>query len=1126
MEKSPNLLIVLKGLLNPERLRLVYLVLAIICLQSIGITNVNAQDDTKVTISGVVKDSEGETLIGVNVVVSGTTNGTITDVDGKYTIKALPNDELQFSFIGFNQLTVPVKGQKVINVTLVEDVASLDEVIVVGYGSQKAKNVTGAVETIKMDDIESLPVSNLSEALRGQLPGLNVSGGSQRPGEAASLSIRQTYSWSKDGGSSTPLVVIDGVIQLDPSTGLPTLDQFNMLDPSEIESITVLKDASAAIYGSRASQGAIIVTTKRGKKGSASISYSGQFGYNDAISHGKTLTGSDYGQYANILMQDWDGKDEDFFTRDEIYEMSNLDYNWLEEAWSASFTQRHSLGVSGGTDDVTYYAGGSIYEQGANLGSQDFERWNFRSNVSVKLNSNLKLNANLSANRGDIQKSYTKSSASIRSDYANGSRADYGLLLHMPRYIPWSVEKDGQEEWFSPFVGPNTSNTSGMINSRGSLAGWNYFANEEAGSKSVEESMAYSANFDLEYEVPFIPGLKLKGSYGINQSYTETDQLQLAYDLAYQVDSDNPGTHLYSKGNELGIATNEAQPLVMYDSRYYKNTQMNVFVNYDKSFGDHNVSAMGSIERSKGYNSFKRIYFEDPDYPYLGDSSTAGTITDNTYTRKYNTAALSYLGRVNYDYLSKYLFQFLFRYDASTKFAPENYWGFFPSASAGWVMSSEEWFQTLIPQIDFFKIRYSFGLTGKDNVRAWAWMQTYSYSNDEGYMFGDEGGELGESLEASATPNRDVKWDKTYKHNIGIESKVLDSRLGVGFDFYYDKSTDMLMSLASEVGTPISAGGSYAEENYGGVDSWGYEVKLSWSDNITKDLSYRVGFNLGHGYNKVTRYYDTGVNYPASNTVREGLSTHFATWGFHTWDETSGGDGILRTQQDIDNYWSYLSANANSAGEVPSYFDITDVSNMKLGMLAYEDKAGNMQEDGSQLGPNGKIVEEQDYVQLVDADKDFGFTTNLGINYKSLSFRTQINTSWGEARFIDRVDANKPGSSYSLWSPESFWSDMYSYDNPTAGKYPLASMSENLYQSNLWQVSGFRCFVRSLKVAYTIPKKIISPLNISRASIGLEGNNLWDFYNPFPKKYRNMYDSSTTGYPTLRTWSFSVSLSF
>lgn len=1099
-------------------------------------TTTNTQQRT-IKVSGRVMDEAGEPVPGVTVVVEQTRAGVVTDMDGNYSLINVPADGvISFSFVGMVTQDIQIEGRETINVVLEASVEEIDEIVAVGYGTQKKQNLTGSIAVIKADEFKDIPVSNLAESLRGLVPGLNVSGGSQRPGEAASLSVRQSYSWSRDGGSSVPLIIIDDVMQLDPNTGLPTLEQFNMLDPSEIESVTVLKDASAAIYGSRASQGAIIVTTKRGKKGAARISYSGQFSTNDAVSHGKTLTSRQYGHYANALMRDWNGGTEDrndFFSRDEIYDMTPLDYDWLDEAWSSSLTQRHSVGVSGGTDNVNYYTGVAYFNQGANLGNQDFERWNFRGSIDVKLNSNLKLSSTLSANRGMVERSYTQSNASISSAYANGSRADYGILLHMPHYIPWSSEYNDEAYFVSPFVGPNTSNSAGMINSRQSLAGWNYFANVAGGSGTNEESMAYAANFSLEYDVPFIKGLKLKGTYGINQNSSETSQVQLAYDLLFQRESNTVGTHLWNfdaaragDDSKFGIGRNEAQPLVMYDTNYSRNYQANFYLSYERTIGDHVISAMGSIERSEGYLSFQRIYYEQPDDPYLGDSSTAGTITDNTYTRKYENASMSYLGRVNYSFKNKYLLQFLFRSDASTKFAPENYWGFFPSASAGWVMSEEDWFKNTFPKLDFFKLRYSFGLTGKDNLRAWSWLQTYNYSNDHGYGFGPDGGELVESLEPSRSPNRDVKWDKTYKNNVGIDARILDDRLGITFDFYYDMGRDMLMTLAEEVGTPISAGGAYAEENYGAINSWGYDGQISWRDNITQDLKYNVSMNFGRGFNKVKRYPNQAVDFEAANVTREGQSTMVPTWGFQTWNETSGGDGILRTQEDIMNYWNYLSENAAAAGVAPQYFNYTDASSIRTGWMAYEDVGGLMNPDGTQAGPNGQIQETQDYVKLVDANSSYGFTTNLGIDYKAFSFKTQLNTSWGEARFIDRVRANSPGARNNLWNPELFWADMYDYNFPQMGRYPVPSEATNLSPSNLWQVSGFRCFVRNIRVSYNLPKRLLAPINVERASLGLQGNNLWDLYNPFPRKYRNMYDSSTTGYPTLRNWSLSLNVSF
>lgn len=250
-------------------------------------------------ITGTVVDETGEAIIGANVKVEGATVGTITDLDGRFTLQVPAGSKITVSYIGFvPQTLVPRQGND-FRIVLKEDSKQLDEVVVIGYGTQKAKNVTGSIGVIAPKEIEDLPVSNLGAALAGQIPGLSVSGGDSRPGEGASISIRQQFSYSKDGGNSVPMVIIDDVIQIDPNSGLATLETFNSLDPSEIESISVLRDASAAIYGSRASQGAIIVKTKRGKAGTPKISYSGKFGFNDAVGHPKTLTGGDYGRFAN-----------------------------------------------------------------------------------------------------------------------------------------------------------------------------------------------------------------------------------------------------------------------------------------------------------------------------------------------------------------------------------------------------------------------------------------------------------------------------------------------------------------------------------------------------------------------------------------------------------------------------------------------------------------------------------------------------------------------------------------------------------------------------------------------------------------------------------------------------------
>ncbi len=1087
------------------------------------------QGEGLLTVSGNVKSATGP-LPGVTILVAGTKNATLSDVDGNYVLTGVSaNSSITYSFIGLKTETIAVEGRKTINVTLKEDSHQLDAIVHVGYGSQAKGSLTSAVATVSTDEISELPVSNLTESLQGLVPGVNISGVSSRPGEAANVSIRQTFSLSKDGGTSVPLVIIDDVMQLDANTGQPTLEQFNMLDPSEIETITILKDASAAIYGARAAQGAIIVTTKRGKKGKAKITYSGQLTYNDAISHGKTLSGKEYGEYWNTILNiTGDADANNLYSMNEIYDMSQAKHNWLDEAWSGSFTQRHSIGVSGGTDNATYYAGVSLFDQGANLGAQDYQRWNFRSNVNVKVAEGLKLSANLGANNGNLERSYTKASSGINNGYARGNRADYAALLHMPSHIPWEVEHEGAKYFFSPLLGSNQATVASTIDSRSSMAGWNYFANEAIGSKSVEESMSYNANFSLEYDVPFVQGLSFKGSFAVQQSYTDGDQVALPIELLYQEKTDLANNHLYNPDASFGLATNNGggDLQIVYDSNYNRRNQYNFYANYSRTWGEHSITAMGSIERSDGYRSAKRMLYSNPDNPYLGGSSTAGEIQDGSYIQRFQTASMSYLGRVNYSYGSKYLLTFLMRSDASTKFAPENYWGTFPSVSAGWIMSEENWFENALPWVDRLKVRYSFGLTGKDNIRAWLWLQQYDYSADGGMGFGENGGNKIEGLKPGKTPNRDVKWDKTYKNNFGIDAAFLNNRLSLGFDYYLDMARDMLTITTAQVGTPVTTGGAFTEQNYSSINSWGHEVQISWSDKINNDMKYSVGINFGRGNNKVVKYYDTNYRYEADIQTQQGMSTIRPTYGYKVWTGTSGGDGIMRNQQDIDNYWAYLEENANAAGSDGAYyFGTTDKSQMQLGNLAYQDRFGKPSEDGSMTDADGRIGEDgsQDFYQLAKANARRGFVSNLGFTYKAISFKTQISTSWGGATYIDRV--RLPSNEF-FWNPESFWADMYNPNNPTAGMYPVASESGNLQNSDFWMVNSFRCFVRNMSVSYNIPKSMAQSIGVERASVSFTGNYLWDFYNPYPDKYRNMYDSSTSGYPTLRSWAIGVNLQF
>lgn len=1087
------------------------------------------------TVTGKVTDADGKPLQGVTVGIKGTSTNVATDANGDFTIKvASAQSVIKFTNAGLLYQEHTIGARTALSVTMQKDLKQLDDVVVVGYGTQRARNVTGSIVSVDTKKLEDLPVASLSEMLRGQVPGVNVSGGSTRPGTMAQVSIRQQFNWGKDGGGTIPLVIIDDVVQIDPATNLPTLDKFNMLDLSEVESITVLRDASAAIYGARASQGAIVVKTKRGKAGTPRISYSGKFETNNAVSHSKAMSAGQYGIFSNRLQRGLGntatGNPNNFFSPAELASMDSLNYDWLANDWRSANAMQHSINVSGGSDRATYFAGGSYYTQGANLGSQDFSRWTYRTGTDVKVANGLKLSAVLSGNSSNLEKSFTK--INFQDGYATGGEQnDYSVLLHMPKYIPWQYTINGATNYVSPVLGPNKT---GSATGNNSLSNWNYYSLLNNGSFTTNKIFSYTANFSLQYDIPFIKGLSVRGNYALSNTSSNTEQVQMPIVFYQGTNLATANNHLYRPSTTWTLNTNRSNSRVSYDNTTGSLEQINFFLNYDRSFGEHSISAVVSGERSK-VTSEDRYQIWDNPVPgvYNGTSvSTLGTLNpQNSITFRSEGGTMSYLGRVNYSFKNRYLLSVNFRSDASSKFAPVNYWGFFPGVSLGWIVSDEPFFK--IPWINYLKVRASLGKTGNDNVKAWKWVQLYNILPSTGMAFGGNGGNYTYGITSEASPNPDIRWDRTIQRNLGLDFSVLKNRLSVSVDGYYNSSSDMLTVMTGATNVPISAGGAFAEQNYSAINFWGAEISATWRDNIGKDFNYSIGMNFGYSGNKVTKYLDQPFNYPSfyAGKQQQGYSLITAQYGYRTWKQTSTGDGILRTDADLDAYWAYLSDLATKAGTTPLYnagsANISTRAGMKKGMMAYEDQAGDLNATTRTIpGQNGRINDNQDYVKLAKSSRTYGVTTNLSFGWKSISLLAQIATSWGGWNSLDRVKQGT-ASTNAGWSNVAYLVDMYdSTDNPN-GKYPNIAYYDNSYiNSDFWTMPSFRCVVRSLSIGYTLPKPLLAKAHISNAKVILSGYNLWDLYNPYPGKYRNMYDAPNVGYPTLRTWSLGVNLGF
>lgn len=1047
-----------------------------------GTSLVTATDVADVTVSGRVTDDEGQPLPGATVKVDGSTRGTATDTNGEYKIEVPEGATLVFSFIGFGSKSVAVGNQTVINVSLELDDASLEEVVVVGYGELKKIHLTGAVETIDVSEMEDLPTNNLGAALAGRILGVGVSGGNTRPGSTANLTIRNPISLSKDGGNNNPLYVIDGVIQV-AADGSNDVTLFNNLDLSEVESISFLKDASAAVYGSRGSNGVVLVTTKRGKMGKPKITYSGTFGINDEAYRTRMLSAHDYGRYYNIMNGPYGANASPndinrFFSEDELEHFRTIDHNWLEEAWTSATNMRHNLNVSGGNETATYFANVSYYTQDGNLASLDYDRWNFRAGADMRIANRLKAGLQVGGFYSDRTKTFNKiGNENDENDYKN--------LLKMPRYIPMYV--DGY-----PVKPPGSTSSNNIAN-------YHFFEIERLGNLAKNREQFMNVNLYLEYELPFVEGLKARISHGRNMGSDRGSQIGTRY-MLYEFDRRGTNQHIYDGAEMIMEREYRNGDRIYFSNHNAMSHQSNLTLNYARDFGRHSVSGLFSIERAEAESTREDVWKEEPSQSTTGHFGTAfGQIDGRTLFSE--SGNMSYVGRANWSYADKYLAEFLFRSDASTKFAPENYWGKFYSGSVGWVISNENFFNS--SAINFLKVRYSVGLLGKDDTRAWQWRQRYTFQGDKGAVFGGNTA-VSTGMRMEASPNRDATWSNDLKNNLGIDALFMNDRLSTTVEVFYNKGTHLLLERTGNV--PVTVGGTIAAENFGEIDFFGYELALGWNERIG-DFRYGVDTRFAWSDNKVIvgNFSDTDMFYPWR--PQPGRSTDIGLWGYDYL-------GMFRDQAEIDAYVEQYN--------ITQVFG-TPADQLRPGMLYYRDMRGPLQADGTFAEPDG-VIDENDQIQLARrANNHFGYGVTLKVGYKSLSFDCVISGAFGGWSEMDRnkLDNNIANSFESV---PAFWSDIYDPDlNPT-GTFPnphhnAISLAP---RSTFWQTSAFRARVRSFSLSYTLPSHIARSLNVNNARVYLSGMNPLNLFNPFDYKDS---DGPWDTFPVLRTYALGINLS-
>lgn len=768
-------------------------------------------------VSGTVKDGAGEPLIGVNVLVKGTTNGTITDFDGNFTIQGVSDKSLlMVSYIGYLTQEIPVGKQSLFNVVLKDDTQALDEVVVVGYGVQKKSDLTGSVGSVNSGSLVTRGATSVMESLQGQVAGVDISQSSSRAGEGFNISIRGKSSLA--GGN--PLFVIDGVV----------CDNMDFLNPADIDKIDILKDASStAIYGSRATNGVVMITTKQtgsSDKGRAVISYDGYYGYKTVANMPEFMDGDEwtnyrFQRYTALKSTDTDGhptyqmKDSEYnlfwaYDNDKLHEMYNTKgyYDWPDLVTNNGQQQNHFINITGSTKDISYRIGLG-YQKEDGVMDDKYERWNIKAAIDHKINEHFSTGFN--TNMSTSLKDYGSKNAVL-----NGFRAN-------PYWVPyyWEGENKGElilqpakDPAIYPDGGGFTSTLNPLVdkqNSKDETRGYDVMANLY---------LQYSPIKDLIFKTTFSPTYN-KSSRG--EFYGVNTELQFA-----------------SKHPETGQPYNKAVITNINRFTYTWDTQ----ANYMKTFGNHSLNTLLLFSVYSNVTEGDAVTANDMpfDVDWYNTASAGFLSSPDSYYQK--MTMLSYVGRINYSYKGKYLATVSSRWDGSSKFQKGNKWGMFPSMALAWRISEEdavkkaEWLSNL-------KLRASVGLTG-NNANVGPYDTQALAGTKYWYNFGST---PANGYGPNGIPNSILSWEKTTEFNLGLDFGFLNNRISGSVDWYHKTSKDLLM----EQPTPLELGSSTGAimNNVGKVKNTGIEALLKTVNIDTKDFRWETSFTFAMNKNKI-----------------------------------------------------------------------------------------------------------------------------------------------------------------------------------------------------------------------------------------------------------------------------------
>jgi TonB-linked SusC/RagA family outer membrane protein len=1032
-------------------------------------------------VIGRVLGEQGEPLEGVSVSVKGSSKSTMTKADGSFAIEVEDNETfLTFSYIDREPQDVAVSGKNSVEVKLISSKKMLDDIVVVGYGTESKRRLTSSVGSIKPKELELMPATSLSNVIGGRVPGVNVTTVGGRPGTTSNIQIRGA-SVGPFAGTTAPLYVIDNVIS--------TKEMFDLLDVNEVEDISILKDAAAAaVYGARASNGVVLVKTRTGKKGRPIIQASGTYGVSNEVRRPQFTTAYEHALLINQAIKA--GLDPLIPNSNHgIVPIPDNQLQYLKDNPRPSFAdavsrtptfQRYAVSFSGASDIVDYFVGGNYVGEGGTTPNLNYSKYGLRANVGVKLTKDLKatINTNLTMD-DDYQYFWPFDGENISDSYRQMGRRGHWA----PAFI------DGL-----PVANFNAFNPA------------NIAANRGTGDRRRTTDLK---NFiiTLDYNIPFVKGLSAGLTYNNRQLLNiNTTWQQPLVDYTFEADPNNP----FDLSNKVvgtrvtrftGVNQNSLAKTSVMDNAY----QLNARVNYDRKFGDHGFKAMLIYEQSESkrdqFNGIRRNLIS-PDVQQL--FATSPRLEDRDFTgQQFEVGRLSYIGTVGYSFMNRYYLDASVRYDGSVAFAPGRQYGTFPSVSAGWVISEEKFFQN-VKFMNYLKLRGSVGRTGNDNITggneypAYAYLAGYSVQTPANSLVLGDANASNTVINVGGYPSSNATWDKSDMYNLGLDMAFLKNKLTATLEVFRNTRFDMYSQRISIV--PVELGSAPPRVNYGELNVQGIEFSANYRDDLGKNGSFNIGFNLGSAKDKITQFDEI----PERDLNRQ--------TGFNS-DRIFGyiADGVLRSQAQLDK----LLASGYTFNNNQPY----------LGMVLLRDIRGNALADPKGDTPDGK-VDANDRTWIANRSTpalNYGFT--LGFRYKNLSVEAFAQGFAGFKKLVPATGRfNFDQVSEGGWA---WWNDAFEPDTNPNGAMPRfvrsgANGNSIEQASTFWLRDASFARLRNLNVAYTLPQQWSKKAGIRNASVFYNGMNLF-FIQSKIKEWDPELQGE--GLPINRTHSIGIQLS-